>query len=114
MRNYGKSDVVALKQSRSAKSRKLTKLNQSDYQKCIGELKGAGHLSINGIISFTKEPLTVSSGFVYDVRFMSHKNHEGEIPHLTGYLQSTAQSDKKYRVKGWINRDNTIRLEVVQ
>jgi len=38
----------------------------------------------------------------------------GEKPHMTGYLESGNEMDKRYRLRGWFNEDGTIRLELVK
>lgn len=112
---YNARMIVALKKERLTKQRKLSTLTQSEYQQCIGELKGAGHLKFANLKRLNKNTgPVVGKSYEYEVLFSSNKLHEGESPHLTGYLQSSSFSDKRYRVKGWINGDGTVRLEVVQ
>jgi hypothetical protein len=120
---YTKDKVKKLRAARkSMKPTTSDVVTEAKYQSMLGELKGAGHLSFQQFrhIDFnhhkptlglnTKPKASKTITISYDVLV-----EEGDKPHLTGYLQSAANVDgHPYRVKGWINEDGTLRLEIVK
>ena len=51
---------------------------------------------------------------IYTVKFQVGVE-QGDKPHLVGYLESAANVDTKpYKIRGWINEDGTLRLEIVK
>ena len=122
---YTKDKVKKLRAARKTKTPTTSKnVTTSQYQSMLGELKGAGHLNfpmfrqvdiehhqstpigINATPKVSRKTITIS----YDVMV-----EDGDKPHLAGYLQSAADVDAHpYRVKGWINEDGTLRLEIVK
>lgn len=121
---YTKDKVKKMRAARKTKTPTTsTIVSNSQYQSMLGELKGAGHLSFQQFQKWesdihhqspfginTKPKVWKTITISYDVLV-----EEGDKPHLTGYLQSAADVDgNPYRVKGWINEDGTIRLEIVK
>jgi hypothetical protein len=121
---YTKDKVKKLRAARKTKKPTTsTIIDDVAYQSMLGELKGAGHLSFQqfrkweadihrqsplGINAKPKVSKTITIS--YDVLV-----EEGDKPHLSGYIQSAADVDgKPYRVKGWINEDGSLRLEIVK
>jgi hypothetical protein len=43
-----------------------------------------------------------------------HSDRDGVRPHLTGYLTSGHPNDPHFKLKGWINEDGSIRIELVK
>ena len=121
MIQYSKQQVKRLRENRKlAKTNGKGQVIQSDkdYQSFLGELKGAGHLQLNGFQSLQKQ---VNSGVFgptsveYQVKFTTPGDSKQDRPHFTGYLQSAADvDDKRYRVKAWLNDNGVLRLEIVK
>ena len=123
MIKYTKGGVKALRDKRKiAKSNNTSPYIKSDseYQSFLGELKGAGHLEINGFQKLdikTHSPIVGTSYKEIDLKFIipTPTNSSGERPHFIGYIQSAADVDsKRYKVKGWLNENGIIRFEVVK
>ena len=118
---YTKDKVKKMRDER----KKLTPANPniptSLYQARLGELKGAGHLRFSDKHKVEIEHLTSTSIMgtpenkkVYTVKFQVGVE-QGDKPHLVGYLESAANVDTKpYKIRGWINEDGTLRLEIVK
>jgi hypothetical protein len=121
---YTKDKVKKLRAARKTKKPTTsTIINDTQYQAMLGELKGAGHLTFSQFRKMetdihrtspfglsTKPKVSKTISISYDVLM-----EDGDKPHLSGYLQSAADVDSKpYRVKGWINEDGTLRLEIVK
>lgn len=119
---YTKSQVKTLRAARSfAKSNGSSKFITTDkeYQAYLGELKGAGHLQVNGYQSLqtNSQPNIMGTGYKeMQLTFnIPLKGGSKDKPHFTGYLQSAADVDSKpYKVKGWLNEGGSIRLEIVK
>lgn len=121
MIQYTKQNVKNLRANR-----KLAKTNgkgqairtDKDYQSFLGELKGAGHLQLNGFQSLQKQVnngVFAPSSVEYQVKFITTGDSKQDKPHFTGYLQSAADvDDKRYRVKAWLNDNGVLRIEVVK
>lgn len=99
------------------------------YRQTLGELLAAGHMNISGHIRTKVEtrpvfeldinPIIGGSDIKVvkrTIEFDTPIRHKdgGEKPHMTGYLESGNEIDKRYRLKGWFNEDGTIRLELVK
>jgi len=91
--------------------------NDAEYQSFLGELKGAGHLRINGLSKADYTP-----GIDWDGKRIKNYTMEyqirvenGDKPHFTGYVQSASNADTKpYKVNAWLNENGQIRLEIVE
>jgi hypothetical protein len=93
--------------------------NDADYQSFLGELKGAGHLRVNGFTSLKVEDNQhyVSSQRKYKTYTLEYDVgiENGDKPHFSGYVQSASNADKKpYKVNAWINEGGNIRIEIIE
>jgi hypothetical protein len=108
-------------------NRKLLKTNGSsqvftndvDYQSFLGELKGAGHLNVNGFDSLQVE--SHQNHFYNQRHYKTYKLQynvgveNGDKPHFSGYVQSASNVDKKpYKVNAWLNEGGNIRIEIIE
>lgn len=122
---YTKEKVRDLRTKRMLSKPKQEDITQEFWDRKLGKLQAAGHLKLGG---FSKLETTLER--THDILFKDtaiFKKHKiefttilrdglhGDAPHLTGYLESASNADKKpYRIKGWFNEDGTIRLELVE
>jgi len=122
VRKYTKQDVKNLRGKRrfvtSNGSSPFIKTD-ADYRAFLGELKGAGHLTINGFESMKIEtnPTIMGTGYKeVELKFIIPiKSGSNDKPHFTGYIQSAADVDsQRYKVKAWVNEGGQIRLEIVK
>lgn len=91
----------------------------AEYQSFLGELKGAGHLQVNGFKKLQKQfnPSIFGGGFTseYELQFEVGVSKNGDKPHFTGYVQSASNADKKpYKVNAWLNEGGSIRIEIIE
>ena len=122
VRKYTKQDVVNLRgKRRFAKTNGTSRVIKTDaaYQAFLGELKGAGHLTINGFESIQMEshPNIMGDGYKeITVKFRTPlKQGSNDKPHFSGYIQSAANVDaRRYKVKAWLNDGGQIRLEIIK
>jgi hypothetical protein len=125
-RKYDKDKVKILRSQMAARKSNREDISDEQFQSYLGKLQAAGHMKINGFNSFTQNRDTdifgTSNGGngdsvdMYSIKFQSrmNKNMEGNRPHLTGYLQSASDADKReYKLKGWFNEDGTLRILIV-
>jgi hypothetical protein len=100
-------------------------ISQNFWDMKLGKLQAAGHLKLNGFrkmeigLSKTDDIFSDSKHIFkkHSIEFTTvlQDGTYGDAPHLTGYLESASNADKKpYRIKGWFNEDGTIRLELVE
>ena len=107
-------------------NRKLLKTNGSsqifqtdaEYQSFLGELKGAGHLQINGVnnmnVTLGLSQLNGKPAKTYDLQYEIGVEN-GDKPHFSGYIQSSSNADAKpYKVNAWLNEGGSIRIEIVE
>ena len=121
-RKYTKQDVVNLRgKRRFATTNGTGQAIQTDaeYQAFLGELKGAGHLIIDGFESMQMEsqPNIMGNGYKeITVKFRTPlKQGSNDKPHFSGYIQSAANVDaRRYKVKAWLNDGGQIRLEIIK
>lgn len=122
VRKYTKQDVVNLRgKRRFATTNGTSRVIKTDaeYQAFLGELKGAGHLMINGFESMQMEsrPNIMGDGYKeITVKFRTPlKPGVNDKPHFLGYIQSAANVDsRRYKVKAWLNDGGQIRIEIVK
>lgn len=122
VKKYTKQDVKNLRgKRRFATSNGSSPFITSDaeYRAFLGELKGAGHLTIGGFESMkiqTHQNFTAGGYKEVELKFIIPlKTGNNDKPHFTGYLQSAADVDsKRYKVKAWLNEGGSIRLEIVK
>jgi len=105
--------------------RKLLKPNGSslvittdaEYQSFLGELKGAGHLRINGVnkVNVTTDvDCNPKPTKKYELEYVVRVEY-GDKPHFTGYIQSASNVDTKpYKVNAWLNEGGSIRIEIIE
>ena len=122
---YTKEKVRDLRMKRMLSKPKQEDITQEFWDRKLGKLQAAGHLKLNGfskletIIDKTHDILFQNTVIFkkHNIEFSSvvRDSTHGDAPHLTGYLESASNADKKpYRIKGWFNEDGTIRLELVE
>jgi hypothetical protein len=117
---YDKECVKRMRKLRSTYKPKRNGVSDGMYQLALGDLMAAGHLKLHGTIKYERRLLhdgDIAASYENKLTFISHINKDlnGEAPHVTGYLQSAFDADKHtYRLKGWLNADNTIRIEIVK
>jgi hypothetical protein len=121
-RKYDKDKVKIMRAQMAARKSNREGISDEQFQSYLGKLQAAGHMKIVGFDSFTQNRDTdifETNGEAvdsYSIKFQSrmNKNMEGNRPHLTGYLQSASDADKKeYRLNGWFNEDGTLRILIV-
>lgn len=118
---YSKERVRQMRDNRKFAKPKVDGVPEELYIKALGDLQAAGHLMLNGFRSFGVDNEKQPSGFIkasHTIQFDTYiKDIDGvgQAPHLQGYLQSASNADKlMYRIKGWINEDGSIRIEIVK
>jgi hypothetical protein len=115
---YTSEKVRSMRSERKNKKAVVTGVSDQNYQLCLGDLIGAGHLKIEG---FDRMEVTLDKSQYFDVmnrtlifRHSTLNDGRGESAHVKGYLSSGHPSDPKFKIKGWFNEDGTIRLELVK
>lgn len=125
---YSSDKVRKMRSERKLQKAKVDGVTNDVYQQCLGDLIGAGHLSIMGFnhldITTTVDttPLGQALGMSkntlikHNLQFNSyqHSDRDGVRPHMEGYLSSGHPNDPKFKLKGWFNEDGTIRIELVK
>jgi hypothetical protein len=125
---YTKDKVRNMRYERKSKKAKVAGVSDKDFQYYLGDLIGAGHLKLTGFtkmdtsVTFDGNPLantlSMSSNTIiaHTLQFESykHSDRDGVRPHLEGYLASGHPNDPKFKLKGWINEDGSIRIELVK
>ena len=115
---YTSEKVRIMRSERKNKKAVVEGVSDAQYQHCLGDLIGAGHLKIGGFQNMESEVETdtFANSISRNVKFKQYTLNDGrgESAHLTGYLSSGHPSDPKFKIKGWFNEDGTIRLELVK
>lgn len=128
---YSSEKVRTMRSERKTKKSKVDGCDDTTYQCILGDLIGAGHLSICGFTKMETDitndtgPLASLFGnnltqnnviMKHKLEFDSyrHGDRDGVRPHLHGYLSSGHPKDPKFKLKGWFNEDGTIRIELVK
>jgi len=115
---YTSEKVRIMRSERKNKKAVVAGVTDAQYQICLGDLIGAGHLKIGGFQNIESEVETDPhvNSISRNVKFKQYTLNDGrgESAHLTGYLSSGHPSDPKFKIKGWFNDDGTIRLELVK
>jgi len=115
---YTQVKIQKMRSERKTKKAKVSGVPDSAYIRSMGDLIGAGHLKFNTLGNLN---ISVSDTTVPDVRqikktirIVKHKvDIVGEAPDMVGYLASGHPKDPGFALKGWINEDGSIRLELV-
>lgn len=114
MKNYSRDDVLRLrKKRRKRKAHKESNLKDDQFVRQMGDLRAAGHIKPT-----TKSPFSVkkdSDGNVIGIDvWYNLRKYEGDRPHFEGYIRSASNLDEEpYKVKIWINKNGTMRIEAV-
>lgn len=125
---YTKDKVRNMRSERKTKKAKVAGVSDKDFQYYLGDLIGAGHLKLMGFRKMETDmtnditPLGNALGMGNNVvrkhtlEFQSyqHGDRDGVRPHLEGYLASGHPNDPHFKLKGWINEDGSIRIELVK
>ncbi len=119
MAQYTPYKVRELRSKRKTIKSKIKGMSDSSYQVRLGDLIGAGHLSLKNIVSNKSDVQIDSFGNVIttktiEFRTIKDAGSGGEQPHFTGYLTSGHPSDPYFTLKGWFNEDGKIRIELVK
>lgn len=116
---------VKIKQMRSERKHKKAKVDgipDDVYIQTMGDLIGAGHLRFVGVNNINLERQDIvfpqPGGKLIRKKIELEKVCRenigvGERPDMVGYLKSGHPKDPSFKLKGWINEDGTIRLELV-
>jgi hypothetical protein len=117
---YSKDKVKQLRKNRMSLKAKDSNV-QDMYIRKVGELRAAGHMVVKGFRKLIKkedDDLTFDNGKIYKTQLLFEtlqKNGLGDAPHIEGYLESASDADNRpYRLKGWFNKDGSVRIEIVQ
>ena len=125
---YTKDKVRNMRSERKTKKAKVAGVSDKDFQHYLGDLIGAGHLKLMGFRKMETDmtndttPLGNSLGMgnnvvrMHTLEFQSYQygDRDGVRPHLEGYLASGHPNDPHFKLKGWINEDGSIRIELVK
>jgi hypothetical protein len=125
---YSSEKVREMRSERKTRKASVPGKTDAEYQQALGDLIGAGHLRLVGFNKMETEktqdttPLGQSLGMGNNI-WITHKlefgsylqtDREGVRPHLEGYLSSGHPNDPKFKLKGWINEDGSVRIELVK
>lgn len=118
---YDSAKIRKMRSERKLKKAKVDGITDAEYQHSLGDLIGAGHLTIEGFTKMdgTIEPLHKGSSvkqITTKLEFCSlqQPDRDGVRPQIRGYLSSGHPKDPCFRLKGWFNEDGTIRIELVK
>ena len=115
---YTSEKVRTMRSERKNKKAVVNGVSDAQYQICLGDLIGAGHLKINGFqnIESLVETDPFANSISRNVKFKQYTLNDGrgESAHVTGYLSSGHPSDPHFALKGWFNEDGQIRIELVK
>ena len=126
---YSSEKVRKMRSERKTKKAKVDGVSDTDYQYYLGDLIGAGHLSIMGFSKINVEVQPIAPNVLntalgmgndkvvkHNLEFESyqHGNRDGVRPHMEGYLSSGHPNDPRFKLKGWFNEDGSVRIELVK
>ncbi len=125
---YSSERVRKMRSERKTKKAKVDGVTNDLYQYCLGDLIGAGHLSIMGFnhldiktvvdTSPLGQALNMNKNTLiqHNLQFNAyqHSDRDGVRPHMEGYLSSGHPNDPRFKLKGWFNEDGSIRIELVK
>jgi len=119
MAQYTPHKVRELRSKRKTIKSKIKGMSDATYQLRLGDLIGAGHLSLKNIVSNKSDTQIDSFGNVIttktiEFRTIKDAGSDGDQPHFGGYLSSGHPSDPHFTLKGWFNEDGQIRIELVK
>jgi len=107
---YTKDKVRNMRSERKTKKAKVAGVSDKDFQYYLGDLIGAGHLKLEGFRMVNN----IVTRHTLEFQSYQHGDRDGVRPHLEGYLTSGHPNDPHFKLKGWINEDGSIRIELVK
>lgn len=118
---YTQSKIQKMRSERKHKKAKVDGVPNDSYIRSMGDLIGAGHLRFVNIsdVSVKNEQIVLPhpQKMIKKTIQLSKADREdvglGEGPDMIGYLASGHPKDPMFQLKGWINEDGSIRLELV-
>lgn len=119
--HYTQAKIQKMRSERKTKKAKVDGVTDDLYIRSMGDLIGAGHLRFIGIsnINVKNEQVVLphQQKMIKKTVELQKLNREdaglGEGPDMVGYLASGHPKDPMFQLKGWINEDGSIRLELV-
>lgn len=119
-KTYSNIGVKGLQKYRKTIKSPIKGVSDESYQSALGNLLAAGHITIIGMIDHVierEESTDGSSCEVHTIKFRTNPSHKGDDPHIRGYLTSGNSRDPKYKIKGWLNKEektsSRFRIELV-
>lgn len=120
IKTYNNKGVKGLQKYRKTIKSPLEGVSNESYQSALGNLLAAGHITIVGLTEHNVNEIQVEDGDNYEVhtiKFRTSPSHKGDDPHIRGYLTSGNSRDPKYKIKGWLNKEDDVtsrfRIELV-
>jgi len=118
---YTQSRIQKMRSERKTKKAKVDGVSDVQYIRSMGDLIGAGHLRFVGIsnVNIKDEQVILPHSqkmIKKTVELQKYSREEigiGEGADMVGYLASGHPNDHTFQLKGWINEDGSIRLELV-
>ena len=118
---YTQSKIQKMRSERKTKKGKVDGVPNDVYIRSMGDLIGAGHLRFIGVsnVNIKTEDVVLPHPEkmikkTVELQKLDRENIGlGEGPDMIGYLASGHPKDPMFQLKGWINEDGSIRLELV-
>jgi hypothetical protein len=120
--HYTQVKIQKMRSERKTKKAKVDGVPDSSYIRSMGDLIGAGHLRFVGVsnVNIKTEDIILPQpgGKLIKKKIELQKPDReniglGEGPDMMGYLASGHPKDPMFQLKGWVNEDGSIRLELV-
>lgn len=119
--HYTQVKIKQMRSERKTKKAKVDGVPDSSYIRSMGDLIGAGHLRFIGVsnVNIKTEDIVLPHPEkmikkTVELQKLDRENIGlGEGPDMMGYLTSGHPKDPMFQLKGWINEDGSIRLELV-
>ena len=120
-KGYTKDEIRQMRTERKTLKPKVDGVPDSSYIRSMGDLIGAGHLRFVGVsnVNIKTEDIVLPHPEkmikkTVELQKLDRQNIGlGEGPDMVGYLASGHPKDPMFQLKGWINEDGSIRLELV-
>lgn len=118
---YTQAGIQKMRSERKTMKAKVDGVPDSTYIRSMGDLIGAGHLRFIGVSNVNiktedvvlPHPEKMIKKTVQLQKIDRENIGLGEGPDMMGYLASGHPKDPMFQLKGWINEDGSIRLELV-
>lgn len=118
---YTQAGIQKMRSERKTRKAKVDGVPDSSYIRSMGDLIGAGHLRFIGVsnVNIKTEDVVLPHPEkmikkTVELQKLDRENIGlGEGPDMVGYLASGHPKDPMFQLKGWINEDGSIRLELV-